>query len=521
MASPVAVEPAAQLGKPLPLRVGFAGARARALLGAGVNAVELDREQVEQLDAVVVGLGDPASPQRLELARTARAHGTCVIAVGGEGAEAAAIADIRLGPGSAPEPPVLGAPPVEVRSFNPTPFRREGVGGYRAIAGPGATEGGIAAALPLLRVAAELEPIALSLPDGARPPQLPPTIVPAPAPGADPPEWLEALHLRLGVLDHPGFHASEWERAGQIAKLCASGVPVVCAELSEELRALLGSELAELLEPIIPRDLADLDARERISVALRRTALREHSVDARWRQIALAAGIELPSRPMVSVIFATRREGWLEHGLAQVNRQTYEPRELVVSLHGDEFRADISERVRELASGALRIVRVDGELTLGDALNAGVEVAQGELVTKMDDDDYYNTDHLWDLALALEYSGADLVGKAAEFVYLEEIDVTVRQISYDVETRLAGGGMMMRRPPLVDQGGWPQRTRAEDLALIRMYEGNDRPIHRIPPHGYILNRHGRDHTWRPAVDYFLFRSERQWRGLRFDATGID
>jgi hypothetical protein len=139
----------------------------------------------------------------------------------------------------------------------------------------------------------------------------------------------------------------------------------------------------------------------------------------------------------------------------------------------------------------------------------------------MDDDDYYSVDHLWDLALAVEYSRADLVGKAAEFVYLEEIDLTVRQISESVDTRLAGGGMMARRRPLVEQGGWPKRTRGEDLALIRMYDGNGRTIHRIPPHGYILNRHGRDHTWRPAVDYFLFRSERQWRGLRYDTTAIE
>ena len=60
------------------------------------------------------------------------------------------------------------------------------------------------------------------------------------------------------------------------------------------------------------------------------------------------------------------------------------------------------------------MIRVDGELTLGDALNAGVEASSGELVTKMDDDDYYSTEHLWDLVLALEYSGADLVGKGAE-----------------------------------------------------------------------------------------------------------
>jgi hypothetical protein len=522
MPSLTAVEPAAEpiLGKPLPLRVGFAGARGRALLGAGVHAVELGPERVDELDAVVVELDGPASPHGTELARAARARGKCVIAVGAPGEETA-VADLHLGSGYVPEPPVLGAPPVNVHSFNPGPFRRDGVGGYHAIGGPDATEDGVAAALPLLRAAAEFEPVALSLPRGVARPDLPPEIVAVGPLGADPAEWLEALHGRLGVLDHPGFHASDWERAGLIAKLCASGVPVVCAEMSQELRALLGSELADLLEPVSERDLADLEQRERISVALRRVALREHSLDARWRQIANAAGISLPDRPMVSVIFATRREGWLEHGLAQVNRQTYEPRELVVCLHGDEFGEGIKERVRSLGTGDVRIVHVDSGLTLGDALNAGVEVARGELVSKMDDDDYYNTDHLWDLALALDYSGADLAGKAAEFVYLEEIDVTVRQISHDVETRLAGGGMMMRRAPLVEEGGWPQRTRAEDLALIRRYEGDDRPIHRIPPHGYILNRHGRDHTWRPAVDYFLFRSEQQWRGLRFDATGID
>jgi hypothetical protein len=138
----------------------------------------------------------------------------------------------------------------------------------------------------------------------------------------------------------------------------------------------------------------------------------------------------------------------------------------------------------------------------------------------MDDDDYYSVDHLWDLVLASEYSGADLVGKAAEFVYLEDIDVLIRQLTRDVETRLAGGGMMFRREPLREVGGWPSLSRAEDLAIVRRFEENGRAIHRTHPHGYILNRHGRDHTWRPYVDYFLFRSGRQWRGLRLDQAGI-
>ncbi len=181
--------------------------------------------------------------------------------------------------------------------------------------------------------------------------------------------------------------------------------------------------------------MADLDLRERASVALRRAALREHSATARWRQIAGAAGIELPGRPMVSVILSTRRESWLEHGIAQVARQTYEPRELVVCLHGDEFAPGTSERVRSLYRR-----RVPGDpgrrrADPGRRAQRRSRGRRGELVTKMDDDDYYSTEHLWDLVLALEYSGADLVGKGAEFVYLQWIDLTMRRFMGDARVR--------------------------------------------------------------------------------------
>ena len=223
----------------------------------------------------------------------------------------------------------------------------------------------------------------------------------------------------LGVLDHPSFHASEFERAGWIAKLCAAGVPVCAEEISDSLAELLGTELAALLDRFgpatSPTSTCASGPRSRFG-APRFASTRRSPAGARSPP---RLGIEVPGRPMVSVILSTRRESWLEHGIAQVARQNYEPRELVVCLHGDEFAPGTSERVRSLYPGECQVIRVDGELTLGDALNAGVETANGELVTKMDDDDYYSTEHLWDLVLALEYSGADLVGKGAEFVYLQ------------------------------------------------------------------------------------------------------
>lgn len=412
------------------------------------------------------------------------------------------------------------APTLDPAVFNPTSFRDAGVAGLAAlITRPG---DGFEPGFELIRRAAHDEPITVLAPDGAELPPPPDGVrraglgVEVQARAA-----IERASAHLAVLDHPSFHASAFERAGWIAKLCAAGVPVCAEGIEGEVAELLGSELAGLLAGIGAREMADLDARERASVALRRAALRSHSPAERWRQIGSALGLAVPARPMVSVILATRRESWLEHGIAQVARQTYEPRELVVCLHGDEFAEGTAERVRSLYPGEAKVLRVDGDLTLGDALNAGVEASEGELVTKMDDDDYYSTEHLWDLALALEYSGADLVGKAAEFVYLEEIDVTVRQLSRDADTRMAGGGMMARKGPLKEIGGWPLRSRGEDLHLVRRFTGAGRPIKRIPPHGYILNRHGIDHTWRPQVDYFLFRSEHTYRGLDFETTAIE
>ncbi len=517
----------------LPLRAGFAGTATASGLASAVAARVVGKPPRRARDLVS---GEPGQVQVLvvdrpghlstgalrEACEGARAAGVPVVGIRRDGERPAweGLAEIETGaPGSTPG--LTAAPAVDIGRYNPTHFSVTGVGGYIAALDPDVAPESARPAFAMLDSATRFGPVSMRSPGDPAESLGPAGVVAAPLIDPTDNELLEVLHRRLAVLDHPSFHASELERAGWIAKLCAAGVPVCAEEISDSLAELLGSELAELLEPLRARDMADLDQRERTSVALRRAALREHSAQARWRQIAAAAGIELPGRPMVSVILSTRRESWLEHGIAQVARQVYEPLELVVCLHGDEFAPGTTERIRSLYEGELQVIRVDGELTLGDALNAGVETSNGELVTKMDDDDYYSTEHLWDLVLALEYSGADLVGKAAEFVYLEDIDVTIRQVSQDSEHRMAGGGMMAVKEPLRAIGGWPQRSRGEDIHLVRRFLGADRPIKRIPPHGYILNRHGVDHTWRPQVDYFLFRSKSTWRGLGFEVTAIE
>jgi len=510
---------------PLALAVAFCGERSRALLGGWVEQVPAaalkDGSGPARLDALAIDAA-PSGLTRSEARRSidaAKERGARVIGVADTKREAVfgdradVVFSERVQDGA------LCAPaPVDPRVTNPLGFRHADVAGLALIAGPSAA---VEPALAHFEAVLGAEPLMLLQAPGA---VEPPAGVLRTTPPAGEAALLCALRERLGVLDHPSLHADDSERARALVRLCAAGVPVVCAQRSKELEALLGQELSQALANVSWRALSDLDRREQASVAQRRAALRFHSLDARWRAICQAAQIAVPERAQVSVIFSTRRQGWLAFGLAQVARQNYEPRELIVCLHGDDFSPDVEERLRAEVSGPLSIVHVPGDQTLGDALNAGVELASGAYVTKMDDDDYYSTDHLADLVMALEYSGADLCGKAAEFVYLEDIGLTIRRFMGDTERAserpLAGGGMMARRGPLRELGGWSSRSRGEDTALIRSFRDSGRPLHRTHGYGYILNRHGRDHTWNTYVDYFLVQSQREWRGLRFDEAGI-
>ncbi len=517
------------VGHPLPLRVAFAGGPALEQFGAGVDAVAAGRgDGLEAAAALVVDEQPPRGGRREveRLCRAAQAAGAPVIGLRRTTVAEPAwsgVPDLIIGMPLRDEGPGLpAAAPVDPHTYNPIGFRGAGVAGFAAM---------ITGAVPAERLRSGLawlgeisggEPTSIVTPNRRQLPPLPPMVHPRDTPRAS--KLLGGLRARLGVLDHPAFHASPWERAGLLTKLCATGIPVVPAELSDEAAELLGPDLTAVLQAIELEEVRDPDGRERASVRVRRAALRHHSPQARWRQIAGALGIDLPSPALVSVVLSTRRQEWLEHGIAQVLRQSYEPRELIVCLHGDEYSDDVEERVRAQSPDPVKIVRVDDELTLGESLNAGVAVSEGDVVTKMDDDDYYTVDHLWDLVLALEYADADLVGKGAEFVYVSTVDLTIRRFIGPAETdhsRLGGGVMMARREPLLEIGGWPARNRGEDGWLVKNFKSAGKRVHRTHGFGYILNRHMRGHTWNTYADYFLVQSQREWRGLRFDVSAIE
>src|SRR3546814_4160503 len=88
--------------------------------------------------------------------------------------------------------------------------------------------------------------------------------------------------------------------------------------------------------------------------------------------------------------------------------------------------------------------------------SAAAGAADGDVLLKMDDDDWYAPDVVADLLRARAYSGAELVGMPAEFHYLAPRDLTVKRgHPTEVYARfVAGGTMMVDREVLREVGGF-------------------------------------------------------------------
>lgn len=319
--------------------------------------------------------------------------------------------------------------------------------------------------------------------------------------------------LRLRRMHHvedvQAFHADVITRAGDLVRLAAGGVVVHLADSDVRLRAWLGDELYD----VMTTDPSDFDAgtRELHSIRMRRIALRDHSRQARTRQRGEEAR---PDPSPVSILLATRRPRFLPHALAAVARQTYPRLELVLALHGEGFE-DVERRVAGVPH-PMKVVRVAAHEPLGAVLNIATAASSGTLLTKMDDDDLYGADHVWDLVLAHEYSQAQVVGKGVEFVYLAASDQTIHQLSGDGEhyraRTLAGGTLLVARHDLDRVGGWRPVQRGVDLGLIEDILRARGCVYRTHGAGFMLIRHGYRPVWDVSDERFLAQADLSLQG---------
>ena len=332
----------------------------------------------------------------------------------------------------------------------------------------------------------------------------------------------DALVHSHHVEDIRAFHSGAVERAGMLVRLAAMGVPVHLADHDPELAGLLGRDLYDLMASPEIRN-ADAAARELISIRMRRIALREHSLRGRAGQVRAAALGDAPDVECVSVLLATARPGFLPWAIDNIARQTYPRLELVVAMHGDGFDDDAVRRHLDRLTIPTTTLRVDGQRLLGDVLNAAAEAASGSLLAKMDDDDLYDAEHVWDLVLAHEYSGAEMVGKGVETIYLAGLDRTVQYRRLRVEAysaHVGGSSQLVARQALCGVGGWRSLSVGEDRALTEDVVGAGGRVYRTHGAGYLPVRHGHCHAWQASDESFTANADVECPGWHPQLAGI-
>lgn len=203
-------------------------------------------------------------------------------------------------------------------------------------------------------------------------------------------------------------------------------------------------------------------------------------------------------RPTVSALVSTIRPHQLEHVFRTIACQVDVEVELVLLTHGFALgQGELALMKEKFGVSNVTILTAGREKTLGECLNDCVRAAQGEVLTKMDDDDFYAPHYLSDQLHALEYSGASVVGKHAHYMHLAEQKATILRFS-DREhkwTRTVMGPTIMASREVFSQNPFSDVRIGEDSKFLESVLNSSGSIYSSDRFNYCQQRSGVDHTW--------------------------
>lgn len=293
--------------------------------------------------------------------------------------------------------------------------------------------------------------------------------------------------------------------ARRVFEVSASGTPVVSTPsraiasifAPDEIAVVEGSEEAK---SVIGNLMTHTELGDRQVHRAQRRIWKEHTYSHRVEQVLSRA---LPSRSgavgeqSVSVLVSSMRPEQLEHVFNTVSRQSIEA-ELVLLTHGfvlatEELR-DLRERYPIVQ---VRVLAAPLSVSLGECLNQCVAAASGQVLTKMDDDDYYGREYLSDQLNAMMYSKADLVGKQCHYMHFSDADFTVLRFpdkEHRFTTKVMGPTIMATRETFMSFP-FANRTLGEDSDFLKRVADAGLRIYSSDRFNYCQNRRSSGHTW--------------------------
>jgi hypothetical protein len=300
---------------------------------------------------------------------------------------------------------------------------------------------------------------------------------------------------------------SDFLAAEKLLEVCAQGVPVVTYGdgLDQDLPFERVKNISEAVA-VADELSGDLEARERMSIVQRRSAIFSHSQLERFEYILEALNLPLVKPPVVSVIIPTKRPKQIDHLLDSFSKQNYPHKELLLVLHGGGFDTAKIKKKLDDSGFPYQLLEKAKETIFGDNLNEAVETARGDFVAKMDDDDIYGESHLLDDIVARRYSRADIVGKWSNWVFLKGKNLTTTWVMdhQEVYTHHLPGGTFLAEREFMKKARFGRVKKAIDSELYRRIEVRGAVIYSTHRYNYTRVRDA-DHTYNASDEEFLSR----------------
>ena len=305
--------------------------------------------------------------------------------------------------------------------------------------------------------------------------------------------------------------------AFRLVELCATGLPLFGGQ---EVLGYLGP-----LRNLIPPGVAALSAPDSplasalVSATLVREAMLRNSGRRHLDEASQRFGYAT-LRPSVTALVVSKRPNRIADVCQSMADQTYRPLEVTLVLHGFELTPAQAVQVGGLGIPIMTL-SASADVTLGEALSLGTQHSSGDLVAKIDDDDLYDRYHIEDLVLAHQWSGAQVVGKQPEYVFLQRRDVTIRrQFKHHSYVRqVAGGTILIAAADLWSVGGWRPLPRAVDRSLLESVHQAGGLVYATHGTGYMHVRHGQGHTWTVDDEELIDSAKEVWQGLHQSVIG--
>jgi glycosyltransferase involved in cell wall biosynthesis len=207
------------------------------------------------------------------------------------------------------------------------------------------------------------------------------------------------------------------------------------------------------------------------------------------------------------------REQFIDRVFENYTTQNVKDKELIIILNDEKMNlAKWKQKAKSYPD--ISVFQLRKKTSLGECLNFGVRKAKYDLISKLDDDDYYAPEYLSEQIKAIQKTNADIVCKRTVFMYFEKekkLALHLNRMETNTFMKSSGGikgATLVMTKSVCKKIKFPHVNLGEDSDFLKKCLKKRCKIYATDAYNYVcIRRSTKLHTWRTPNDELLEKSK--------------